>query len=303
MYSNYYKLYNQCQQNPHEIISNTKFLNPDSPVYYDLSLNFPEKDIRNITHKKRGNVMMRPEDLKFKPHSVADFENELEADQTQKLVENFMVPPKDYSPSKAVEMAAPRCRLCRMGSEELSGATFYGPSDKIINQEIQKNPGICNAPVYMKKVGPFEKAPKEWPIAVGGKYIPQVPVVENFEQTTHNAQNLLRAREIWGPVFWEMLHAITFAYPENPSEEEKRAAYNFFVSLPYMLPCAECRVNCQNKICDNGNPGPPDVSCKQHLSNWLVNLHNQANIMLNKRAIPYEEVCNRYQGYQMCSEH
>ena len=39
--------------------------------------------------------------------------------------------------------------------------------------------------------------------------------------------------------------------------------------------------DCQNKICDNGNPGPPDVSNRQSLSKWLVNLHNQANIMLN----------------------
>ena len=37
MYSNYYKLYNQCQPSQNEIISNTKFLSPNSPAYYDFS--------------------------------------------------------------------------------------------------------------------------------------------------------------------------------------------------------------------------------------------------------------------------
>ena len=36
--------------------------------------------------------------------------------------------------------------------------------------------------------------------------------------------------KIWGPPGWLFLHTITFNYPTNPTEEDKKYYKNFFYS-------------------------------------------------------------------------
>ena len=52
----------------------------------------------------------------------------------------------------------------------------------------------------------------------------------------------------WGPPLWHALHAITFNYPVNPSEEQKKEYFNFFNSLGGVLPCKYCRDNYKENI-------------------------------------------------------
>ena len=49
--------------------------------------------------------------------------------------------------------------------------------------------------------------------------------------------------KIWGPVFWMILHTISFNYPVNPTEEDKHHYKDFIYSLRYVLPCKYCRIN------------------------------------------------------------
>jgi len=42
---------------------------------------------------------------------------------------------------------------------------------------------------------------------------------------------------VWGPSAWTFLHTITFNYPEDPTEDDKRKYYNFFMNIKDVLPC------------------------------------------------------------------
>ena len=48
---------------------------------------------------------------------------------------------------------------------------------------------------------------------------------------------------VWGPVMWHMLHTISFNYPVNPTEKDKKNYYKFFKGLSNILPCGKCRDN------------------------------------------------------------
>lgn len=47
--------------------------------------------------------------------------------------------------------------------------------------------------------------------------------------------------KVWGPHFWFMMYSIANTYPENPSRDDKKHAYNFYHELRYVLPCKICR--------------------------------------------------------------
>ena len=46
--------------------------------------------------------------------------------------------------------------------------------------------------------------------------------------------------KIWGPSGWLFLHTITFNYPTNPTEEDKKNYKLFFESLKNVIPCPIC---------------------------------------------------------------
>lgn len=104
----------------------------------------------------------------------------------------------------------------------------------------------------------------------------------------------------WGPHAWKFLHAVTFAYPDQPSDEHKKAALELFSSLKYMLPCGECCSHyCQafekNRI-------EPYLESRDSLSKWLVDFHNRVNERLGKPIMKYEEVAKEYNvANEFCS--
>ena len=91
---------------------------------------------------------------------------------------------------------------------------------------------------------------------------------------------------IWGPSAWRFLHAVTFAYPEVPSEEHKDAARNLFRSLKLMLPCGDCCTH----YCAGFSLDPVDkhLESREALSRWLVGFHNKVNARLGKPEYAYE---------------
>lgn len=96
----------------------------------------------------------------------------------------------------------------------------------------------------------------------------------------------------WGPHAWKFLHAVTFAYPEHPTTEHKKAALELFSSLKYMLPCGECCSHyCQGF---DKNRIEPHLESRDSLSRWLVNFHNEVNQRLGKPLFSYEEVAKEY---------
>ena len=99
---------------------------------------------------------------------------------------------------------------------------------------------------------------------------------------------------IWGPPAWTFLHTVTYNYPENPTEDDKRNFYNFFVNLQYVLPCEKCKAHYKQNIkkYDLKN----NLDSRQELVKWLIDLHNDINRDNGKPVWSYSEVYNKYQN-------
>lgn len=98
----------------------------------------------------------------------------------------------------------------------------------------------------------------------------------------------------WGPDFWKVIHTIAFSFSDYPTPEEQNAAYNFFTSFQFLLPCSVCKKHCQDKL----KTMPPDCRNRDTLSRWSVDFHNEVNLCLNKPIKSYSEVKDMYQPSQ-----
>ena len=51
-----------------------------------------------------------------------------------------------------------------------------------------------------------------------------------------------------GKSAWDVIHTMAAYYPEDPSEEQQRAATNFFTSLALLYPCHVCAEDFQESV-------------------------------------------------------
>lgn len=86
--------------------------------------------------------------------------------------------------------------------------------------------------------------------------------------------------DVWGPVFWTTIHITALAYPQKPSYAEKKAAKEFFESLPFLLPCPVCKEHLKTHI--RKHPITPHLDRRDDLFKYTVTLHNEVNKSLNK---------------------
>jgi hypothetical protein len=100
---------------------------------------------------------------------------------------------------------------------------------------------------------------------------------------------------VWGPKLWFALHTMTFNYPENPKEIDKRNYYDFFINLKNVIPCAKCSHHYGEHL--ENNPLSPNLDKKELLVKWLIDLHNEVNKSLNKRLYSYDEVIKLYKDH------
>jgi len=97
---------------------------------------------------------------------------------------------------------------------------------------------------------------------------------------------------IWGPPAWTFLHTVTYNYPENPTDNDKRNFYNFFMSLQHVLPCNKCKVHYQQNI--QKYDLSESLDSRENLVKWLIDLHNDVNRDNGKPVWSYSEVYNKY---------
>ena len=95
---------------------------------------------------------------------------------------------------------------------------------------------------------------------------------------------------VWGPPAWEFLHSVTFHYPKEPTNFERKKYYAFFENLKYTLPCPSC----QEHYSKNFDDIPIRLDSRQDLINWLIDIHNAVNIKNGKREWSYDEVYDKY---------
>jgi hypothetical protein len=124
-----------------------------------------------------------------------------------------------------------------------------------------------------------------------------------YNETDFNSNNgFLTA--IWGPPIWHFLHIISFNYPVEPTEENKKHYLKFMLDLKYILPCKKCRENLKK----NYNQLPitmKDMKNRYTFSLYVYNLHELINKMLHKKSnLSYEDIRQRYEHFRArnCNE-
>jgi hypothetical protein len=103
---------------------------------------------------------------------------------------------------------------------------------------------------------------------------------------------------VWGPAAWHLLHTISFNYPVNPTEENKKHYSEFVTNLSNVLPCKYCRINLKNNF-----KAYPIKSChmksRDTFSKYIYNLHEMINRMLGKKSgLSYCDVRERYEHFR-----
>ena len=94
----------------------------------------------------------------------------------------------------------------------------------------------------------------------------------------------------WGPKLWSFLHACSFAFPEKPSDDQKKAFEDLLNALKILVPCPECREHYCEYI--TGSPAP--LGCGDDLKAWLVEFHNNVNRRVGKQEFSYADAVKTY---------
>jgi len=108
---------------------------------------------------------------------------------------------------------------------------------------------------------------------------------------------------VWGPPMWHYLHTMSFNYPVNPSDEDKKHYKDFILNLQHVLPCKYCRINLAN----NFKKKPIqmcDMASRETFSRYVYDLHEVVNKMLQKKSnLTYCQVRERYEHFRSrCTE-
>jgi len=114
-----------------------------------------------------------------------------------------------------------------------------------------------------------------------------------------NSSNGLLTK-VWGGPLWEALHCITFGYPMEPTEDDKKNYKSHFTTLQYVLPCIFCRESYATYISTEPTQLTDDVlKSRETLTKWLYLLHERVNGKLGVTyGVSYEDVCERYEAFR-----
>jgi hypothetical protein len=103
---------------------------------------------------------------------------------------------------------------------------------------------------------------------------------------------------VWGPAMWHYLHTMSFNYPVEPTQENKKHYRDFVLNLRNVLPCKYCRINLANNL-----KKKPLQMChmksRETFSRYIYELHETVNRMLNKKSnLTYCDVRERYEHFR-----
>jgi hypothetical protein len=123
-----------------------------------------------------------------------------------------------------------------------------------------------------------------------------------FKEKTYNQEDYLSGdgmlTTVWGPSVWMFLHTMSFNYPVDPTEEDKKHYRDFVLSLQNVLPCKYCRMN----LVKNFKQLPltmADMKNRETFSRYIYELHELVNNMLQKKSnLTYDDVRERYEHFR-----
>ncbi len=131
---------------------------------------------------------------------------------------------------------------------------------------------------------------------------------KNTKNTTRKNKRIFKKKDynagdgmlttVWGPPLWHYLHTMSFNYPVEPSQDDKKHYYDFVKNLQFVLPCKYCRMNLKT----NFKQLPlkwSDMKNRETFSRYIYNLHELINKMLNKKSnLSYCDVRERYEHFR-----
>lgn len=110
--------------------------------------------------------------------------------------------------------------------------------------------------------------------------------------------------KIWGPSMWMTMHTISFAYPIEPTDDDKHKYKQFYISIGDVLPCAHCKTSYKELIGHGVTLLDDDVmDSRESLSKWVYYVHNAVNDKLGVNyGVTYDDVVKKYAAFSVdCS--
>jgi len=92
------------------------------------------------------------------------------------------------------------------------------------------------------------------------------------------------------------MHIISFEYPLQPSEYDKRIYHDFYTSLKDVIPCKDCRKHYREFI--TRYPISPHLDARSSLIKWVIQVHNFVNKTLGKAELSVAQVLEIYSNLQ-----
>ena len=140
-----------------------------------------------------------------------------------------------------------------------------------------------------------------------GSLVPKIPDITKGHRRTkkvraftkkdfHSGDGMLTT--VWGPSMWHFLHTMSFNYPVEPTQDQKRQYMDFILNLRNVLPCKYCRMNLTNNLATR-----PIKMChmasRDTFSRFVYDLHETVNRLLGKKSgMTYCDVRERYEHFR-----
>ena len=96
---------------------------------------------------------------------------------------------------------------------------------------------------------------------------------------------------------WALLHSIANTFPENPSEKDKNMMNKFLYGLARSYPCKVCGGHLIRMLDKKGIK----MENKKEFINYICNMHNIVNKVLNKTEFDCDKAYNVWNGNYQCN--
>lgn len=97
----------------------------------------------------------------------------------------------------------------------------------------------------------------------------------------------------WGPSGWIFFHTLTFNYPLEPIDDDKKYYSDYFKSIGNILPCKYCRQS--YKVYYKYFPIDPFLDSREGVCYWLYKLHELINQKIFKENTSFENIIRKYE--------
>lgn len=115
--------------------------------------------------------------------------------------------------------------------------------------------------------------------------------MDEFVNAIHSKPLLASGPSCWGPLQWMTLHQIARGYPrENPTEEQKKAARDYVMSLIWLLPCSICGQHWK-EIAPTVR-----VDNRNEFLKWTIDVHNAVNARNGRKVLSYADAIQTIQS-------